>query len=60
MSFNPSSKAWDLTTLNTGHFGDRIYPGCGKVRSMKNSKYLQPVSYTSAHGANSHMTTLGV
>lgn len=60
MTYNPASRAYDLTTLNTGHFGPRIYPGCGQVRSMKNSKYLQAVSYTSAFGATTHMTTLGV
>jgi hypothetical protein len=59
MTYNPSNGKYDLTTLNTGHFGDRVYPGCGKVRRMANQKWLQPVTYTSAFGASSHITSLG-
>jgi len=58
-SYNPASRAYDLATLNTGHFGSRIYPGCGQVRRMANAKYLMPVNYTSAFGAQSQMVTLG-
>jgi hypothetical protein len=59
MAYNPNTKAYDLTTTNTGHFGERVYPGCGKVRRMANQKYLQPVSYTTAFGATSQLTHLG-
>lgn len=59
MAYNTGTKAFDLTTLNTGHFGERVYPGCGKVRRMANQKWLQPVTYTSSFGATTHLTALG-
>jgi len=58
MAYNPGSKAFDLTTVNTGHFGDRVYPGCGKVRRMANQKYLQPISFTTAFGASAQVTSI--
>jgi len=60
MAYNPEAKIFNLTTLNTGHFGERIYPGCGKVRRMANAKYLQPVTYTSTFGASHHLVNVGV
>jgi hypothetical protein len=54
--YDPESKKFDLTTVNTGHFGDRIYAGCGKVR-RGHMKYLEPVSYTSQFGGvKTHIT----
>ena len=59
-AYNPSSKRFDATTINTGHFGERVYPGCGKVRRCAGMKYLEPVSYTSAFGATKQLTVVGV
>ena len=56
--FNPATKNYDLVQQNTGHWGSRIYPGCGKVRKGL-QKLLEPVSYTSIHGESSRLTTLG-
>ncbi|KAK3288628.1 hypothetical protein CYMTET_3846 [Cymbomonas tetramitiformis] len=43
-SYNHTSGYLDRVTLNTGHWGERVYPGCGKVRRGL-SKYLEPVNY---------------
>ncbi|KAK3288848.1 hypothetical protein CYMTET_3672 [Cymbomonas tetramitiformis] len=43
-SYNHNSGYIDRVTLNTGHWGERVYPGCGKVRRGL-SKYLEPVNY---------------
>jgi hypothetical protein len=37
--------AWDEFTLNKGHLGERIYPGCGSVRTGS-QMHLLPVNYT--------------
>lgn len=58
--FNPQNNTFDMTTVNTGHFGERIYPGCGRVRRMAGQKYLEPVSYTSAFGAHKQLVNVGV
>lgn len=58
-TYNPVSKTFDMTTINTGHFGERVYPGCGKVRRGA-MKYLEPVSYTMAFGARKSHTVVGV
>ena len=47
--YNPSNKMMDLVIKNTGHWGDRVYPGCGKVRQGM-SKVLDPVSYNNIYG----------
>jgi hypothetical protein len=60
MNYNVADRQYNLTTLNTGHFGDRVYPGCGKVRRMASSKYLLPVTYTNAFGATQHTNSLMV
>jgi len=59
-TYNHHSHKFDLTTVNTGHFGDRIYPGCGRVRRMAGQKYLEPVSYTNSFGATKNLTSIGV
>jgi hypothetical protein len=43
---------------NTGHWGPRVYPGCGKVRRGL-QKMLEPVNYTSAFGDSTARVTLG-
>ena len=59
-SYNPAAGNFSYTTVNTGHFGERVYPGCGKVRRLAGSKFLEPVSYTSAFGATKSVVTVGV
>ena len=59
-AYNPAKGDFSFTTVNTGHFGDRVYAGCGKVRRMAGQKYLEPVSYTSAFGATKNLVTIGV
>ena len=39
----------DLVTENTGHWGNRVYPGCGRVRAGL-QKQLEPVHYSSMYG----------
>jgi hypothetical protein len=58
--FNPGSQNYDLVQANTGHWGSRVYAGCGKVRKGL-QKMLEPVQYTSVHGgdAGRAMVTLG-
>ena len=47
--YNPQSQRYDLVHENTGHRGNRIYQGCGRVwRGL--AKLLEPVNYTSQHG----------
>ena len=43
-AYNPSTYQYDIVTTNTGHWGEKIYPGCGKVRRGV-EKMLQPVTY---------------
>lgn len=42
--YNSGSGAFDLYVRDKGHWGDRIYPGCGKVRRGCES-WLKPVKY---------------
>lgn len=56
--FNPAENKWDMTVTNTGHFGDRIYAGCGRVRRGQ-MKYLEPVSYTTQFGSTKSLTVVG-
>jgi hypothetical protein len=42
--YNPGSGKMDLTIMNKGHWGDRVYPGCGKARRGV-EMYLKPVKY---------------
>jgi len=42
--YNPGSGKMDLTIMDKGHWGDRVYPGCGKVRRGIET-YLKPVKY---------------
>jgi hypothetical protein len=56
--FNPNNSNFDLVIENTGHWGNRIYPGCGKVRRGF-MKTLEPVTYTTSFGAQKSVTSLG-
>lgn len=58
--FNPASKNYDLVQANTGHWGNRVYAGCGKVRKGL-QKMLEPVTYANAYGGDSGraMVTIG-
>jgi hypothetical protein len=57
--FNVATRNYDLVQLNTGHWGPRVYQGCGKVRKGL-QKALEPVSYNSVHGESSNRSvTLG-
>lgn len=42
--YNPGSGSFDLYVRDKGHWGDRVYPGCGRVRRGLES-YLKPVKY---------------
>jgi hypothetical protein len=57
-TYNPNNGMFDLVTINTGHFGPRVYAGAGKVR-RGDQKFLEPVSYTSEFGAKNNMVSLG-
>jgi hypothetical protein len=52
--YNPSNSMFDLVVKNTGHWGDRVYPGCGKVRQGMN-KLLEPVYYNNVYGGGGNM-----
>ena len=59
--YNVKTGLYDLTRLNTGHRGEKIYPGCGRVwKGM--AKLLEGVNYTTEHGGTSNktVTTLAV
>jgi hypothetical protein len=59
--FNPASQRFDLVQENTGHRGNRIYAGAGKVwRGL--AKLLEPQNFNTTHGGNPvrTMTTLAV
>ena len=45
--YNPSTGLFDIITPGTGHWGDRIYPGCGRVRKGM-ARMLQPVTFNGA------------
>jgi len=53
--FNPATSNYDNIQINTGHFGHRVYPGCGLVRRGM-QKTLENVSYSSPHGIQRHIT----
>jgi hypothetical protein len=42
--YNPPTGKMDLIILDKGHWGDRVYPGCGRVRRGIET-YLKPVKY---------------
>ena len=49
MMYNMQTQRYDLVSMGTGHRGERVYPGCGRVwRGL--AKLLEPVNYISSHG----------
>ena len=46
-SYDPSSKRHSAVTVNTGHWGPNVYPGCGKARAGE-MKYLEKQGYSQA------------
>lgn len=46
-SYDLNTKAHTAVTVNTGHWGENVYPGCGKVRAGE-YKYLDKKNYTPA------------
>jgi len=57
-SYNHITGHLDRVTLNTGHWGERVYPGCGKVRRGL-SKYLEPVNYNTMRRGGGGAVTSG-
>lgn len=49
---------YDLVIKNTGHWGDRVYPGCGKVRTGM-AKLLEPVYYSNVYGGGGDLSAFG-
>jgi hypothetical protein len=47
--YNPSTRQFDAVIENTGHWGSRVYPGCGRVRRGL-QKLLEPVQYNTLYG----------
>ena len=47
--YNAQTKTADLVIKGTGHWGDKIYPGCGKVRAGF-AKMLENVNYNNVYG----------
>jgi hypothetical protein len=44
--FNSTTDSWGDVTIEQGHFGPHVTPGCGKVRKGA-FKYLRPANYLS-------------
>lgn len=42
MKYNPQTKANDRATLDAGHWGPQVYPGCGQVRNGRGFHLLPP------------------
>lgn len=59
--FNVRTGLYDLTRLNTGHKGEKIYAGCGRVWRGQ-AKLLENVNYNTEFGgpAVKTVTTLSV
>ena len=58
--YSIQDRTFNLVIKNTGHWSDRVYPGCGKVRNGF-SKALEPVQYNNIFGGGgtSAYTSLG-
>lgn len=46
-SYDPNTGHHTQVTINTGHWGPAVYPGCGRVRAGE-MKYLDKVNYASS------------
>ena len=44
LSYNPKSESFSKITLNTGHWGPNVYPGCRSVRNGENA-FLKDMEY---------------
>jgi hypothetical protein len=53
--YNPATSMYDVVIKNTGHWGERVYPGCGKVRQGM-SKELAAPNYNNIYGGGGSMT----
>ena len=54
-----ADRTHNLVIKNTGHWGDRVYPGCGKIRNGF-AKALEPVSYTNIYGGGGTSAVVGI
>ena len=57
--YSVSDRTHNLVIKNTGHWGDRVYPGCGKIRNGF-AKALEPVSYTNIYGGGGTSAVVGI
>ena len=57
--YNPQSSMFDVVIKNTGHWGDRVYPGCGKVRQGM-QKVFEPVQYKNVYGGGGSMAGMSM
>ena len=57
--YNPGSSMFDVVIKNTGHWGDRVYPGCGKVRQGM-QKVFEPVQYKNVYGGGGAMAGMSM
>ena len=55
--FNPNTKLHDIVTTNTGHWGPRVYPGCGKARNGM-TKVLEEVHFNNVLGGGGQSAAL--
>jgi hypothetical protein len=55
--YNPNTKLHDLVIMNTGHWGPRVYPGCGKARNGM-TKLLEEVHYNNVVGGGGQSAAL--
>lgn len=56
-TFNIHTNLYDLTTVNTGHWGANVYPGVGKVRRGQ-MKSMMNVSYNTSFGATNNIVSI--
>ncbi len=49
--FNTKTDDWSEVTIEQGHMGPKVYPGCGQVRSGL-MKYLETPAYLGHAGGN--------
>ncbi len=57
--YSIADRTFSLVIKNTGHWGDRVYPGCGKIRNGF-AKALEPVSYSNIYGGGGTSAMVGL
>jgi hypothetical protein len=57
--YNTMSGAYDVIQQNTGHWGPRVYQGCGKVRKGL-QMMLEPTNYSSVNGTGASRSTVTI